>query len=308
MFFITASYKDEKYLASKVDYAIMQKRKRDQKFAIVTLRYPDAAPRRLCRRPARRLPHPLRPCGHLPLEFGIDPDPSDAPALRLDPHLRRARGAIHRDLVPHVRRLDRPAVNPLVRPAGAGKQHRCPCRTGRRRHEHRVGAPLRTLRLLSHDPAPLLRLRDPLPRGERVPVELAVDDIRQRHHPERPDIAHHALDPIRKRPARLSRVELSSMAAPVNVPIAPRVPFLFVVPTVPEVPFGNRRFRGAVHVEIHRFGPTGAAMMVAIPRPSVTRSNCPLWTYMECEIPPAPISHNSGLAFRTIRLRSARYV
>ena len=44
VFFNQASYKDEKYLATEVDYAIMQKRKKDQKFAIVTLRYPDAAP------------------------------------------------------------------------------------------------------------------------------------------------------------------------------------------------------------------------------------------------------------------------
>jgi len=43
VFFLTASYKDEKYLAAEVDYAIMQKRKKDKKFAIVTLRYPDAA-------------------------------------------------------------------------------------------------------------------------------------------------------------------------------------------------------------------------------------------------------------------------
>ena len=243
-----------------------------------TGRCSSAAARRLGRRPARRLPRTLRPGGHLPLEFGIDPDPGDAPAHRLDPRLRRTRSAIHRDLVPHVRRLDRPAVHPLVRPTGAGPQHRRPCRAGRRRHEHRVGSPRRPLRLLPHDPAALLRLRDPLPRGELVPVELSVDDIRQRHRPERPDIAHHALDPIRKRPAWQSRVELPSMAAPVNVPIAPRVSFLFWVPTVPEVPFGNRRFRGVVHVEIHRFGPTGAAMMVAIPRPSVTQSNCSLWT------------------------------
>ena len=268
-----------------------------------------AAPRRLRRRPARRLPRTLCPCGHLAFEFGIDPDPGDAPARRLDPRLRRTRGAIHRDLMPHVRRLDRPAVNPLLRPAGAGKQRRRPCRAGPRRHEHRVGSPRRTLRLLPHDPALLLRLRDPLPRGERVPVELSVDDIRQRHGPERPDIAHHALDPIRERPARMSRVELSSMAAPTNVPIAPRVPVLFLVPTVPEVPFGNRRFRGVVHVEIHRFGPTVAAMIVATRhRPLVVPVTCPLWTYMECEIPPAPISQNSGLAFRTIRPRSARYV
>ena len=134
-----------------------------------------------------------------------------------------------------------------------------------------------------------------------MPVELSVDDIRQRHRPERPDIAHHALDPIQERPARVSRVELPSMAATTNVPIAPLVPFLFLVP------FGNRRFRGVVHVEIHRFKPIVAAMMVATRhRPLVVPVTCPLWTYMECEIPPAPISHNFGLAFRTIRPRSAR--
>ena len=43
VFFITASFKDEKYLAAEVDYAVMQKRKKEQKFAIVTLRYTNAA-------------------------------------------------------------------------------------------------------------------------------------------------------------------------------------------------------------------------------------------------------------------------
>ena len=147
------------------------------------------------------------------------------------------------------------------------------------RHEQRVGSPRRTLRLLPHDPVLLLRLRDPLPRGERVPVELSVGDIHQRHRPERPDIAHHALDPIRERPARVSRVELPSMTAPKNVPIAPLVPFLLLVPTMPVVPFGNRPFRGVVHVEIHRFRPTVAAMMVATRhRPLVVPVTCPLWT------------------------------
>jgi hypothetical protein len=43
VFFITKSFKDEKYLATEVDYAILQKRKKERKFAIVTLRYEDAA-------------------------------------------------------------------------------------------------------------------------------------------------------------------------------------------------------------------------------------------------------------------------
>ncbi len=43
VFFITASFKDEKYLAAEVDYAVMQKRRKEQKFAIVTLRYTNAA-------------------------------------------------------------------------------------------------------------------------------------------------------------------------------------------------------------------------------------------------------------------------
>lgn len=44
VFFITENFKDEKYLASEVDYAIMQKRKKEKKFAIITLRYPKALP------------------------------------------------------------------------------------------------------------------------------------------------------------------------------------------------------------------------------------------------------------------------
>ncbi len=44
VFFITENFKDEKYLASEVDYAIMQKRKKEKKFAIITLRYPHALP------------------------------------------------------------------------------------------------------------------------------------------------------------------------------------------------------------------------------------------------------------------------
>jgi hypothetical protein len=44
VFFITDNFKDEKYLAAEVEYAIMQKRKKRKKFAIITLRYSNAAP------------------------------------------------------------------------------------------------------------------------------------------------------------------------------------------------------------------------------------------------------------------------
>lgn len=43
MFFITRSFKDEAYLASEVDYAVRQQRLKGKKFAIITLRYADAA-------------------------------------------------------------------------------------------------------------------------------------------------------------------------------------------------------------------------------------------------------------------------
>jgi hypothetical protein len=43
VFFITESFKDESYLAAEVDYAVIQKRKKGKKFAIVTLRYHHAA-------------------------------------------------------------------------------------------------------------------------------------------------------------------------------------------------------------------------------------------------------------------------
>lgn len=44
VFFITENFKDEKYLAAEIDYAVMQKREKGEKFAIITLRYSDAAP------------------------------------------------------------------------------------------------------------------------------------------------------------------------------------------------------------------------------------------------------------------------
>lgn len=43
-FFITEDFKDEKYLAAEIDYAVMQKREKGKKFSIITLRYSDAAP------------------------------------------------------------------------------------------------------------------------------------------------------------------------------------------------------------------------------------------------------------------------
>jgi hypothetical protein len=44
VFFITESFKDEKHLATEIDYAIHQKRRKEKTFAIVTLRYTSAAP------------------------------------------------------------------------------------------------------------------------------------------------------------------------------------------------------------------------------------------------------------------------
>jgi hypothetical protein len=44
VFFITENFRDESYLASEVDYAVMQKRRKGKKFAIITLRYSNAAP------------------------------------------------------------------------------------------------------------------------------------------------------------------------------------------------------------------------------------------------------------------------
>jgi TIR domain len=44
VFFITDSFIDEKYLAAEIDYAIMQKRQKEKKFAIITLRYSKTAP------------------------------------------------------------------------------------------------------------------------------------------------------------------------------------------------------------------------------------------------------------------------
>ncbi len=43
VFFITKNFADEKYLATEVEYAIHQKRKKEKKFAIITLRYPNAS-------------------------------------------------------------------------------------------------------------------------------------------------------------------------------------------------------------------------------------------------------------------------
>ena len=51
VFFMTEHFTDENYLATEIDYAIEQKRRKDRKFAIITLRYPGAndVPRLLTR-------------------------------------------------------------------------------------------------------------------------------------------------------------------------------------------------------------------------------------------------------------------
>ena len=54
-------------------------------------------------------------------------------------------------------------------------------------------------------------------------VKLVRDQIRQRHHPERGDIPHYPIDPVREVPARVLRVILAPMALAVRVPITARV-------------------------------------------------------------------------------------
>lgn len=51
VFFMTEHFTDENYLATEIDYATEQKRRKDKKFAIITLRYPGAneVPRLLTR-------------------------------------------------------------------------------------------------------------------------------------------------------------------------------------------------------------------------------------------------------------------
>jgi hypothetical protein len=44
VFFITENFIDQNYLATEVEYAVLQKRKKGKKFAIITLRYTDASP------------------------------------------------------------------------------------------------------------------------------------------------------------------------------------------------------------------------------------------------------------------------
>lgn len=44
VFFITDSFKNENYLATEIEHAVKQKSSKERKFAIITLRYPDAAP------------------------------------------------------------------------------------------------------------------------------------------------------------------------------------------------------------------------------------------------------------------------
>lgn len=44
VFFVTDNFRDENYLATEVEYAVLQKRKKGKKFSIITLRYSDASP------------------------------------------------------------------------------------------------------------------------------------------------------------------------------------------------------------------------------------------------------------------------
>lgn len=44
VFFITENFVDESFLATEVDYAVIQKRKKGERFAIITLRFPESAP------------------------------------------------------------------------------------------------------------------------------------------------------------------------------------------------------------------------------------------------------------------------
>ena len=44
VFFVTDNFRDENYLATEVEYAVSQKRKKGKKFSIITLRYSDASP------------------------------------------------------------------------------------------------------------------------------------------------------------------------------------------------------------------------------------------------------------------------
>ena len=43
VFFITENFTDEKYLATEIEYALIEKRKKEKKFSIITLRYPNAS-------------------------------------------------------------------------------------------------------------------------------------------------------------------------------------------------------------------------------------------------------------------------
>jgi hypothetical protein len=44
VFFITEHFKDERYLATEIDYAIQEKLRKEKKFSIITLTYPGAQP------------------------------------------------------------------------------------------------------------------------------------------------------------------------------------------------------------------------------------------------------------------------
>ena len=134
-----------------------------------------ASPLRRRLHPAARLARALRLVRDLALEFRIDPDPRDAPR-RLDLRVRRTRGAIHRDIVSHIRRLDRPAKHSLADPTLGRPQPRRAGRPGRRRHHDREAAALRTVRRLAFESTPVA----PPPRSLATLWNMRWDGCRER--------------------------------------------------------------------------------------------------------------------------------
>jgi hypothetical protein len=76
VFFMTEHFRDENYLATEIDYAVEQKRLKEKKFAIITLRYPGAneIPRLLTRFIYRDIENDLEGFNEiikgLPIELG----------------------------------------------------------------------------------------------------------------------------------------------------------------------------------------------------------------------------------------------
>ena len=77
VFFITENYTDENYLATEVDYAILQKRSKGKKFAIITLRYTDvvSVPKLLTPYVYKRVENDLEGFSELVKALLIEPGP-----------------------------------------------------------------------------------------------------------------------------------------------------------------------------------------------------------------------------------------